>query len=276
MGFRRTFRGVAVLGFIVSVWSLPLQAATPPGTAAGISWLQSQLQADGSFTNANGIATNTQAESEGLKALTAANDPEATLTAGLIIAAADGDTETLSRQILASVGTNQSTSALVTTLLANQNTDGGFGEFLGYPSAIFHTAYALAALNAAGQGNTDAAHNAALFLVNAQGSDGSWSDLQGNVTPYTTALAIEALAPYRLQLASIALAIKGATTYLGSARQSGSDWGESYINAQAVLALTTGNADPTLVANAASDLANAQLADGSWGDDVFKIGRAHV
>lgn len=268
MGFGRNGFGAIVLGVLLGATGV-VQAATPPGTAAGVSWLQSQLQADGSFTNANGIATDTQAESEALKALTSANDPQANLTAGLIAANTGGDTETLSRQILASVGTSQSASALVTTLLANQNPDGSFGDYPGYQSTFFDTAYALVALNAAGQGSSDAAHNAALYLANHQGTDGSWTDWQGTDTAYGTALAIEALAPYRLQLASMALAIKNGTAYLSSVRQSGGDWGESFIDAQVVQALALGNADTTLVTGAAGDLANAQLADGSWGDDVF-------
>ncbi|HEV2331617.1 MAG TPA: carboxypeptidase regulatory-like domain-containing protein [Gammaproteobacteria bacterium] len=268
MGLGRNVRGASLLGILALVWGIAAQA-TPPGTATGVSWLQSQLQTDGSFTNANGIATNTQAESEALKALTATNDPQANLTAGLIDADTTGDTETLSRQIPASVGTSQSASTRVTTLLANQNLDGSFSDFPGYQSTYFDTAYALVALNAAGQGSSDAAHNAALYLANNQGSDGSWTDWQGNDTAYSTALVVEALAPYRLQLASMALAIKNGTAYLSSVRQAGGDWGESFINAQVTLALALGNADTTLVTSAAGDLANAQLADGSWGDDVF-------
>ena len=267
MGSSRGLRAVVVVATLAGMGLA--QAATPPGTAAGTSWLQAQVQADGSVANASGIATDLQAESETLKTLGTVNDPQAPLTTGLITGVANGDTETLSRQIMASVATGQNTSALAITLLANQNPDGGFGDFPGYQDTFFDTAYALVALNAAGQGNTDAAHNAALYLVNSQGTDGSWTDWQGTDTAYETALAIEAIAPYRLQVAAIALAIRNGSAYLSSVRQAGSDWGASFIDAQVVLALALGNADTTLVTGAAGDLANAQSVDGSWGDDVF-------
>ncbi|MFI4967492.1 MAG: carboxypeptidase-like regulatory domain-containing protein [Gammaproteobacteria bacterium] len=272
MDFSRVFRGALVLGILAWV-SVGAQAAVlPPAAASGATWLQSRLQADGGFANTNGIATDFQAESEALRALEGSGTLSASqgaATQGLLNAETYDDTENLARKILAAVETGQDSSALVTSLLANQDPDGSFGELSGYQSTSFDTAYALVALNVAGQGNTDAAHNAALFLVGQQATDGSWSDWQGTDTAYSTALVIEALAPYRPQLASIALAIKSGATYLTSVRQSGSDWGQAFIDAEAIAALSAGNGDPTLIATLTADLAAAQAADGSWGDDVF-------
>lgn len=191
MGFSRALRCVVTLGVLAGVMGTAHAATLPPAATSGVAWLQSQFQADGSFTNSNGIATDFQAESEALRALEdtgAFTASQGTSTLGLLNAETYNNTENLSRKILASIETAQSTSTLVTSLLTNQNLDGSFGELPGYQSTSFDTGYALMALNAAGQGNTDAAHNAALYLVNHQGADGSWSDWQGTDTAYSTAL----------------------------------------------------------------------------------------
>lgn len=72
MGFGRGLRAVVVVGMLTGMGLA--QAATPPGTAAGITWLQGQVQTDGSVANSSGIATDLQAQSETLRALTPTND----------------------------------------------------------------------------------------------------------------------------------------------------------------------------------------------------------
>ncbi|HEX5340611.1 MAG TPA: hypothetical protein VFX47_06995, partial [Gammaproteobacteria bacterium] len=223
-------------------------------TSAGTQWLQAQVQTDGSVANAAGIATNMQAESEALESLTslnAAGSAPLSLTLGLVNAETYDNTENLSRKIVANTELGGSSSALLTALLANQGRNGGFGELSGYQSTSFDTAFALKALNAAGQGDSDAAHQAIFYLLNRMATNGSWSDWPGIGTSYSTALVIQALSPYRTQLTSAGSAITAGINYLKSQRQSSTDWGETFINAQVVLALASANAGPSLVTDTA-------------------------
>lgn len=261
---------VWIPAFLAASLAATSSAATlPPAANAGIQWLQTQLQADGSLSNESlSIASPLQARSETATALGLAGQIPASLT-GAVAADTGTDTESLSRHVIALVQGGQDPTAAVQALYANQNADGGFGDLPGYQSTSFDTSYALLALGTAGQGNSDAAHNAAFFLLNHKASDGSWSDWIGIDTAYSTALALQALAPYRGQVSSIGAAVLAGNSYLKSVRRMGSDWGESFIDAQAILALASDGGDPALVSGAADDLAAAQSADGSWGDDAF-------
>jgi large repetitive protein len=84
-------------------------------------------------------------------------------------------------------------------LLTKQNTDGGFGSS---PSTIYETALSIISLIESGQGSTLALQSAINYLTSAQSSNGSWSD-----DPYSTALALQALAAARanLTISSISL-----------------------------------------------------------------------
>lgn len=272
---RRRTSGLGVSIFVVLLMCLGHVSAVmaqSPAITSGTQWLQAQLQTDGSVANAQGIATDFQADSETLDTLLtlqATTPTQAALTQGLINADPDTGTENLSRKMMATAVLGQDASSLVTTLLATQNADGGFGDDVGYQSTAFDTAYAVQALNAAGQGNSNAAYQAASFLLNQQQADGSWADLQGIDIAYNTAVVMQALAPYRTQFTAAGSALTAGIAYLQSAQQPGSDWGLPYINASVVTALADDAAASSLVKAAATDLAGAQLADGSWADDPF-------
>lgn len=271
---RRTSRiGVGIsLVLLTCLGHVSTVIAQNPAITSGTQWLQAQIQTDGSVANAQGIATDFQADSETLdtlQTLQATTAAQASLTEGLINADPDTGTENLARKIMATAELGQDASGLVTTLLADQNADGGLGDDAGYQSTAFDTAYALQALNAAGQGNTNSAYQAASYLLNQQQADGSWADLQGIDIAYNTAVVMQALAPYRTQFTAAGSALTSGIAYLKSVQQTGSDWGVPYINAAVVIALAGDAADPSLVKAAATDLAGAQLADGSWVDDPF-------
>ncbi len=84
-------------------------------------------------------------------------------------------------------------------LLTKQNTDGGFGSS---PSNVYETALAIDALVAAKSTAMPALTDGINYLTTAQLPNGSWND-----DPYSTALALQALANVRpnLQLSSISL-----------------------------------------------------------------------
>jgi len=84
-------------------------------------------------------------------------------------------------------------------LLTKQNADGGFGSS---PSNVYETALSFMALIQSGQGSTQTLQNAINYLTTTQLADGSWND-----DPYSTALALQALAAARpnLTVSSITL-----------------------------------------------------------------------
>ncbi len=264
--------GVGILFFIMgaSQANSTTRAQLSSAVAQGASWLQSQIQVDGSLSaEVQSVATPLQARAEAYIALHALGIGTGALSIGVGTLDATGNTEFLARQIIVAVQSGGSAVTLLATLATNQNSDGGFGDLGGYQSTAFDTTYALLALNAAGQGDSTAAHNAVQYLLSRQASDGSWSDWPGTDIAYSTAVAMQALIPYRTQLTATGAALQSAATWLASTRQSGSDWKASFINAQVLIALAGTNADSALVTSAAGDLGNAQYNDGSWGDDDF-------
>ncbi len=78
-------------------------------------------------------------------------------------------------------------------LFSKQNPDGGFGSS---PSTVWDTALAFDALVASGTNISAIAPSAINYLTSTQLSDGSWDD-----DPYSTALALRALASARANLA---------------------------------------------------------------------------
>jgi squalene-hopene/tetraprenyl-beta-curcumene cyclase len=83
---------------------------------------------------------------------------------------------------------DESVAAGVNWLLVHQHESGGWGESDGngaddglfqtaHPTAI-QTAWAVAALVAAGMADHDATHRGVSFLLDAQSDDGSWCDTQ--------------------------------------------------------------------------------------------------
>jgi squalene cyclase len=80
----------------------------------------------------------------------------------------------------------------VTYLLTKQNTDGGFGSS---PSTVYETALAFDALVASDADISAIANDAINYLTTTQQANGSWND-----DPYSTALALRALAQVRPNL----------------------------------------------------------------------------
>jgi len=98
-----------------------------------------------------------------------------------------------------SVQSSISNAAAVLLAKQTQNNDGGFGSS---PSTVYETALSVMALIESGQGTAQSLLNGINYLTNAQLPNGSW-----NNDPYSTALALQALAKVRpnLQLSSISL-----------------------------------------------------------------------
>lgn len=123
----------------------PVAAAT---IADAVQWLLAQAQTDGSYTTPADIAAPWQATAETVRSVVALGAiPPAGLTAALQFLTADTSpvTERLARQIIATVETGGSPTALVAVLHTLRNADGGYAPFPGYTSTVLDTAFALEA-----------------------------------------------------------------------------------------------------------------------------------
>jgi MYXO-CTERM domain-containing protein len=114
-------------------------------------------------------------------------------------------------QALATVGRKRSgaTQRAVGWLRANQNDDGGFGQFRGRPSNAQSTAYALQGLVAAGAGGATLTRGLA-YLRGLQRRDGhvAYSSSSNQTPVWVTAQALMALERKPLPIAAVARAPK--------------------------------------------------------------------
>lgn len=243
------------------------QAAQPEVTA-GLSWLQAQIQADGSLLGeSTSIAMPLQSRDETLNTLTALGTVPAPLIQG-IAADTDDSTESIARRMSALTASGTDTSTLVARILARQNRDGGFGAEDGYASSALDTAWALMALHTAGA--NDGVPAALGYLHNTQSNDGSFTS--GNIQPdgYVTAYVILAMKPYASQYA-LGSTLQTAVDYLQAQRATGALWGGSvfltaldYMAVHDFVPLTPTGSDINQV------LVTAQGANGSWeGGDPY-------
>lgn len=247
---------------------------------AGISparadWLASQAQSDGSYSTADNLATPTQATAEAVRTLRLLGRASEVAAADSFLASqTDTGAEYLSRKIVSEYAAGTLDLTLVPELMAYQNSDGGFGGQSGFASDPLDTAFALDALASSGNSGEAAVGPAVSYLLKQQAADGGWIDSGGDLDVYTTALAARALSPYQDQYPAVSPALASAATFLLSRRNAGSSWGSDLLSAQVVLTLATIGADPASVQQSAAALSSAQLADGSWSDDVYSTALA--
>ena len=246
--------------------------------ADGISWLETQVNADGSYANTIDVSFPAQSTAEVLRTYHLLSEE---LQPGVIDARAfigmqgDEKTEILSRKIIALVEAGWDATALVAKLLLLQNKDGGFGDQKGYQSRVIDTAFALNALGIAqSSGGSDAIGNAVSYLLREQSSDGGFSHSSvNNSSVYETALASIALQNFRFNF-NLTAAIDGASNYLTTNQQAAGGWGSVWETAYALLALIPVTSDVQTYQGAVDGLKTAQGADGSWNQDVYETALA--
>lgn len=268
MQLRRIIAAFVLFGFGFYV-AASAAATLPPSANAGIAWLQSQLNADGSLTNENlSVATSQQARSETATALAFAGTIPPSLTGG-ITADTGTDTQSLVRHIQALVQSGQDPTGQVQALLANQNGDGGFGLQPGDGSDPLNTAWALLGLRLANSTNATVLSNALQYLVGSVNSDGGYGfpDSASGSEVYITSYVLLAYQAYS-QSYPLTQQISGARQWLVS-QQAGGAYGDTLSNAIASLALSSTTTDASVYAGALSALDGAQLTDGSWGEDPY-------
>lgn len=244
----------------------------PTFASPGTQWLESQIQPTGEINSPSTISSPFQASVEALRAFRAVGDP---VTADLstvlpYINSSDFSyTEALARKIIVNAEAGNATGLLVSQLLTHQNADGGFGFLPGYDSTPFDTALAAEALAAANRHLSDATTAAVNYLLQSQNMDGGFSINSINESSiYATALTLNALQQYAA-LRNIRSTADLAADYLLQNQVAGGGWNTAAESGLALIALTAKTADLNLFSTAAQLLETSQLANGSWGDDVY-------
>ena len=244
------------------LWAATAQTqALSPEVSRGLSWLQSQVQVDGTLANeGTSIATALQNRAEAAQTFKTLSALPANLT-DVIASETEDNTEYLARRIVSLTLAGRDASALVTVLSARQNPDGGFGGGPGYDSNALDTAWALIAFKSA---NAIAPLSPALgYLASAQASDGSYS-APGRPDVETTAIVVFALRVYASQFGTNA-EIQRAVPYLLSQQSPTQQWSDSpFLTATAYEAIHDFvPLEPTASA-VKTYLISRQAAEGSW------------
>ena len=272
MNNRQAITRVLRLG-VIALWALlalPLTALA--GTAEGLGWLATQSNANGSFGNTpTSLAIEVQTTAEVLRtyqALGQQSQPPYAPALNYLNSDTEVNTEFLARKIVVNAAAGNDVTALVNTLLTHQNADGGFGDYVGQNSSVFDTTFALQALAAANYTSGQQAAAAVGFLMNRQGAAGGWADGENEPSVHLTAQAFRALWSYRNNYIGVNAALGKAQNFLLSRQDASGAWSENFNTALALIALIPHVTDLSLVNASVSTLQTAQLANGSWDDDL--------
>ncbi len=266
--FRALARCLAACVLVTGISAiLPALADSSPQLNLGLKWLGAQVQPDGALSNEQqSIATPMQARGEAARTLKLlAQTPPALLD--VIVADTDSNTEYLARQIVALSAAGRDANAQLVTLIARQNDDGGVGGAPGYASNPLDTAFALAALRAAGRSDS-AVEKAEAYLLTEQGDDGAFATVDGAASIHLTALVSGALQSSANSTRAQA-AVGRANTWLLSKQQRDGSWGSVGATSLVQLALVGTTSDSALQQIIATAILSRQDVDGSWGQDPY-------
>ena len=267
----------ALLGQVAVVWliafisffSFSAHAALSPEVSRGVTWLQSQIQTDGSVLNENlSVATPVQSRAEVLVTLKQlATTPTALID--LLAADPENNTEYLARRALVLAMAGRDNSILLSTLAVRQNIDGGFSGEIDHQSNISDTARVLLAFAYAGQGGSATAFAARDYLIGNVQIDGGMPGESDIHRLNQSALGLAALLSVSADIPTMA-ATQKISTWLKQQQNVNGSWNnDQYLTSQILVAIYPTVADATVKNNARNFLLAAQGVNGSWGGDVF-------
>ena len=251
--------------------------AQTPQIDSGVNWLRSSQAPDGSWGAINSVRDT--AEIINTYNLLKISDSSYTNGLNWLNNTSLEGNDFRARKIIALVGTGADISADITKLTSAQNTDGGWGYFVGYESNVQDTALALHALQPVMAFNSNTVVKGIQYLIANQNPDGGWNILPnepGDIL--TTALAVSLLSEYR-DIYLLENYINQGITYLKSRQNPDGGFGTSpstvYETALAFLALIgSGQGQAQPLQNAITYLTTTQLPNGSWNDDPYSTALA--
>lgn len=244
--------------------------ATDPSLAAGLDYLLTHQQADGSW--ADGPATAVRETGAGVQALAifgrdAGIGPALSAAQGWLQGTATSENDSMSRRARALLALG-----LPVTDSAAPNPDGGFGLAPGYASTVIDTVLVGLASREAGTFAPDVTQ----FLLQSQNADGGWPYLAGGPSQIdATAWALQYLAPQQSEW-PVRFAGESSLFFLESCLAADGSYGLDGLpraseTAEAMLALDAWHR--TLVSFPGALLA-LQATDGSWDGSVYETATA--
>lgn len=249
----------------------------PPNIDNGVTWLTGHQQADGSWYDLSLTAERDTAE----VVSTLQRFPSAlqAFQAGFnwLGATTSVNTDYLSRRIETLAKTAGDNSGLLNALLANRNSDGGWGAGKNYLSTPIDTALALKALAVAGYTDTSVISKAVSYLQSSQNNDGGWSGDDTASTIQPTASVLTAFVGLRGRY-TLDNAINKAQAFLTSKQNQDGGFGNSpstvYDSAVAIGALQVAGTDSGVTSRGVSYLLSEQSENGSWLDSPYQTALA--
>ncbi len=248
------------------------QTATEAALQSGRTWLEARVQADGrvEFEDA-AIALPDQTRTETALALRALDALPLSSRDAIAASAADA-TESKARRALVLAVAGSADASAAGQVEAMQNSDGGYGAFVGRQSSVLDTAWALQALARSSSADAGKASRALGWLVAAKLPDDGFGE-NGQSDSYTTAHLLLAANAWSSRFATGALS-GAARDFLLAHRDASGGFGETYMDATALLALAGVTADATIVGPLQDRLIQQQGQDGSWSSDPYQTALA--
>jgi hypothetical protein len=254
------------------------QVFAQTNTEAGLAYLHSTQSPAGNWettaTSLHGQLPTTTTSLDALKRLEDLASPNQDAAILYLISQTIEVNDHLARFVAALAGTGEDTMAALTTLLAQQNTDGGWGGAQGHTSNHLDTALVLLALRTAGTMDPAVLGAALGYLLQGQQADGGWGFVPGEASRvYYSAVVLQALDAYRVQFDTGA-AMQAAVQYLRSQPHADGGFGAgtstTFETALALLSLLEAGVDFTAVeGNALALIETRQQPNGSWEDDPY-------
>lgn len=240
-----------------------------PEVQRGVNWLQTKVSGTGTVAGEDAsIATTFQNRDEALRTLQLLSSGNAAL-ADKVAAEEGASSEYLARQSLSLGLTGRDVSALLTTLVARQNADGGIAPVAGGRSASLDSAWALAALSQQPAQYSAAITSLKTWLQAQQWTDGGLAGLSDAARLEGSSLMLLAQQALPASL-DVRNSMSQLSRWLAQSQSADGSWGgDLYLTAYALAALSPVSADSALQQSAASFLKARQAAAGDWNNDPF-------
>ncbi len=255
--------------------------ASPPATninlQQGLAWLKLKQLADGSWADTPPTAIRDSAVSAQVL-----QDLEPTFS-GLLRAsqwmdiASASSNDFAARKISAMVLANRlPADTRVADLIANQNSDGGWGVAKGYTSNPLDTALAVQALLRRTNPVDDIVNRALTYLRGNQNADGGWGSVSGGVSRTSTSAQVSSV----LQTDTGSQAtVNKAKLFLATRQNSDGGFGDSpssiHDTANVLSSLMSMNATGGIrMSDALQYLSVNQRVNGSWSESVYSTALA--
>jgi len=265
VSFSRGFK--SVLGFIAAFMLLS-NSSIYADAQQGVDWLKAQSQVDGAIAQSMDVSTHSQSTVESSIAIQQHTNTSTHEVNAFIQDYEFKNVENLSREVLHLNAQGLSFSTPLSSLLNQQNIDGGFGEFFGYQSTTIDTAFSLKAMSLNANVTSTQSGKAVAFMLSKQSADGGFALNEQNISSvYATAQAIQALNQYRRTF-NLELQIQSAIAYIQS-QNSADYWASDWETAHALMALIESQPDVTQYRAALDNLIANQDQNGSWSSDAY-------